>query len=128
MPAKIRNQWPCVIVITIKYDFPCLVIHTQSGWNTFEKSEERTLLNINARQTWRRFIYAWMSHVNVPKDGRFLLMPYQTKYAKLSNNCVLMGKGDHLELWDEATLQAYMKAKKLGPRVSLVYDASLSVN
>ena len=40
-------------------------------------------------------------------QGRITLSPDHRSYARLSKECVVIGKFDHLEIWDAQTWEAY---------------------
>ena len=66
----------------------------------------------------RRIIGSAME-LEVDKAGRIGISALQREYAGLSKDCLVMGLGNFVEIWDEAAYVAYTEAteENFGPAV-----------
>lgn len=55
-----------------------------------------------------RLFYARAQAMELDRQGRVRIPPELAQLAGLSNEAVLMGVQDHLELWDRASWEAYV--------------------
>lgn len=49
----------------------------------------------------RRFTFAQAEQSDLDKQGRFVIPEFLSEYAKLNEKIVLVGAGDHFEIWSE---------------------------
>ena len=59
-----------------------------------------------------RLFYAQARRVEIDKQGRLRIPPELADWARLEKDAILLGVGDHMELWNAATWAGYMKEKK----------------
>jgi MraZ protein len=60
----------------------------------------------------RRFIFSSTSYVEVDEQGRFVIPKNLLDYAKLDKKAVIIGVGDHFEIWDSAGWESYQSNMK----------------
>ena len=106
MPAKYRDMLGEGFCVAIGYD-SCLFVYDSDQWDRY--SEELTALsftNSAVRFALRNII----SSAEMPepdKQGKILLPAYHREYAGLSKDVIIMGVGDHLEIWDKERWEEY---------------------
>jgi MraZ protein len=54
---------------------------------------------------FRRSLYI-SEDVEIDKAGRILILPEFREHAKLTKDCVVMGQGEYIEIWDK---EEYLK-------------------
>jgi MraZ protein len=70
-----------------------------------------------------RLLYAQSQSVELDGQGRFRVPPELLRLAGLGRECVLIGVGDHIELWDKARWQAYLENQQ--PRYDQLAESAL---
>jgi MraZ protein len=55
----------------------------------------------------RRMLFASTVYVEIDEQGRFVIPKTLQEYGKLSKKVVIVGVGDHFELWDESAWESY---------------------
>ncbi|MBR0137313.1 MAG: division/cell wall cluster transcriptional repressor MraZ [Erysipelotrichaceae bacterium] len=106
VPAKLRFDLGETIIIN-RYMDGCLAIYSQESWN--KKYEELMALNQNHADT-RAYVRAMTSkayELSYDAQGRILVPSTLIDLAKLDKNCVFIGAGDHVELWNEDAWNTY---------------------
>ncbi len=71
-----------------------------------------------------RLLYAQSQSVELDGQGRFRVPPELLRLAALGRECVLLGVGDHIELWDKRRWEAYLE--QLQPRYDQLAESALS--
>ncbi len=90
------------ITIT-KHPHGCLMIFPRSEW---EKFRERIAALPMSAQWWKRIFLGNAMDAEMDGTGRVLISPELRAAACLSKDAVLLGMGNHFELWDAATYAA----------------------
>src|SRR5262249_36406351 len=57
----------------------------------------------------RRLYFAQTAQITVDRGGRIVLPEWLTPVAVLHQDVMLLGVGDHFELWDTQRLQRYLE-------------------
>jgi MraZ protein len=81
----------------------------------FERLAERLAAASPAQRdvrAFRRLFYGQAQRVALDRQGRVRIPPELAQLARLEKDVVLLGVGDHLELWSAARWQAYMADKQ----------------
>jgi MraZ protein len=60
-----------------------------------------------------RLFYAKAQAVEIDRQGRIRIPPELAQLAGLTNEAVLLGVQDHLELWDKARWSAYVDERQV---------------
>jgi mraZ protein len=71
-----------------------------------------------------RLLYAQTQSVELDSQGRFRVPPELARHAELGRECVLVGVGDHIELWEKERWNAYLA--QLQPRYDQLAESALS--
>ena len=107
VPAKLRELFPeGEAVYLVRSLDHCINLYTESRWNSFEE-KIATLPETESRAV-RRFFYASMQDVEPDGQGRILLPVGLREYAGITKACIVLGCGDHAEIWDEESYLQYV--------------------
>lgn len=106
MPTRYREplQARCngQLMITIDIHERCLLLYPQPDWDVIEvKLDDMHGVNQQIRRV-QRLLLGHATEVEMDAHGRLLLPPPLRQFAGLDRQCVLVGQGKKLELWDEA--------------------------
>lgn len=83
-----------------KHPHGCLMVFPRPEWETFR--ERLAQLPMSA-QWWKRIFLGNAMDVDMDATGRVLISPELRAAAGLTKEAVLLGMGNHFELWDKAT-------------------------
>ena len=86
-----------------KHPHGCLMIFPRSEW---EKFRERIASLPMQAQWWKRIFLGNAMDAEMDSSGRVLVSPELRAAAGLHKDAVLLGMGNHFELWDAATYAA----------------------
>ena len=106
MPAKYRDLLGEGFCVAMGYD-ACLSVYDSEQWDRY--SEELTVLSYTNSDV-RYSIRTILSSAEMPepdKQGKILLPAYHREYAGLTKEVMIMGVGDHLEIWDRERWENY---------------------
>lgn len=108
-PAKIRGDLPGNSLFVTKALDRCLWLFAPDEWEKVRESIEgkASLFKQNSRLV-SRVLCAPAVEVEFDKSGRLLVPPSLREYAALSKDCVILGLGTYIELWDAAAYKQYM--------------------
>ncbi|MGH3022932.1 MAG: division/cell wall cluster transcriptional repressor MraZ [Gaiellaceae bacterium] len=105
LPARFRESLAGGVVVSRGID-SCLDVYTREGW---EGSVAARLADLDpfSRETrqMRRLVYSSGVEAELDKQGRVTLPAGLLRQASLGREVVVLGVGDHLEVWDRAAWQ-----------------------
>ena len=103
LPKKIRSELGGEKLILSRGFEGCIWGYSEPG---FEK-EARKQLEVSATEKrarmLRRYLFSGSEPAELDAQGRFIISDTLMKFAKLQNEVVLIGTGDHFEVWDSVT-------------------------
>jgi MraZ protein len=99
LPRRLREVWGEEAVLTRHKD-GCLRLYTTERW---QKIVEKELLNKTTQFSdndvaLRRSLSSTM--VEIDKQGRITINPFQREHAGLIKDCFLVGQFEYYEIWD----------------------------
>ncbi len=106
IPAKLREQLGESCIMTKSLD-NCLAIYT---YETFEAKATQLAAQSNGKASVRglkRSIFANANELEFDKQGRILVPASLRNYAFLKKEAVVIGAGDHVEIWSREHWDAY---------------------
>ena len=86
-----------------KHPDGCLMVFPRPEW---EKFRERIAQLPMSAQWWKRIFLGNAMDVEMDGTGRVLVPPELRAAVGISKDTVLLGMGNHFELWDKATYDA----------------------
>ena len=108
LPARFKEIFRGGIVLTRGYD-RCIVAYTPNQWAAFASQVASLSLNRAKNRRMRRMSFSAAYTLETDRQGRVLLPTSLRQYAQISEEVVIAGMGDFLEIWDkEAWVQESM--------------------
>ncbi len=99
MPAKFREQLGEAFYVTRKMNKNCLAVYSESEMekisemiNRFPDSEVSEI---------KTFLFSKTVYVTPDANGRVVLIPSILSYAQIERNVVIVGVGNHVEIWSD---------------------------
>ena len=83
-----------------KHPDGCLLLFPRPEWLQFR---ERVAQLPTSAQWWKRIFLGNAMDVDMDATGRVLISPELREAAGISKDTMLLGMGNHFELWDKAT-------------------------
>ena len=106
MPTRHRDVLTATAAgqITItKHPHGCLMVFPRPEWDLFR---DRIADLPMAAQWWKRIFLGNAMDVELDSTGRILISPELRQGAGITKDTVLLGMGNHFELWDKVTYDA----------------------
>lgn len=104
-----------------KHPHGCIMIFPRSEW---EKFRERIASLPMQAQWWKRIFLGNAMDVDMDATGRVLVSPELRSAAGISKDTVLLGMGNHFELWDAPTYAAQEAEQMKGDMPDVFRDFS----
>ena len=86
-----------------KHPHGCLMVFPRPEW---EKFRERIAQLPMSAQWWKRIFLGNAMDVDMDGTGRVLVSPELRQAAGLTRDVMLLGMGQHFDLWDKTTYEA----------------------
>ena len=112
LPKKMRELLKGTSFVLTKGFDSCLAGYDKSDWEQRAQSLLAVSLLDKELIEKRRFLFSSTVYVEIDDQGRFVLPKNLLQYAGLSNKVLIVGVGDHFEIWDGAKWDRYMKTVK----------------
>ena len=110
IPSKIRYELGESFIVTRGLD-GCLFIYKKETFeNLINKYQE--LPNIKDARNFMRFTMSGANTLEFDKQGRINISTPLIKYAGLKKDCVVIGVGDRLEIWDADRWNSFVSANE----------------
>lgn len=110
IPKKIReNLKGNTFILTKGFDI-CLAGYDQEDWQ--HRSEELMTVSLLDREhiEKRRVLFSGANEIEIDDQGRLVIPKSLAHYMGLnSSKVVVVGVGDHFEIWDHDKWQSYIK-------------------
>lgn len=108
LPKKIREVLAGQrMVITIGFE-ECIFGFAEGNWYEVTKSElTRPLFSDKEGRDLRRNMCSSAEAVDLDAQGRFIIPELMVNYAKIKDNLVIIGAGDHFEIWSKSKWEEY---------------------
>ncbi len=101
LPAKIRASLEGdSAIITTGFD-QCLYGFSPTDWEKIALVELSKPLSTAEGRAVRRAIFAAAEEITIDGQGRFVLSETLRKYAGIISEILVIGAGDHFEIWDK---------------------------
>ncbi len=112
LPKKIRELLKGnIFILTKGFNF-CLAGYDKEGWE--EKAKELLEASLLEEENLpkRRFIFSSTVYLEIDDQGRFIIPKNMLNYSGLRDGAVIVGVGDHFEIWKPETWEKYQKENK----------------
>ena len=100
IPSKFRYELGSKFIVTRGIE-KCLFVYSVDEWNKIiEKLNTLPFTNKDAR-TFMRMFLSGATECELDNNGRVQITGPLMNYASLNKECVVIGVGDRLEIWDQ---------------------------
>ncbi len=103
IPAKFRESLGENFYITRKMNKPCLAVYSEDEMarlsNRLEEHPDSVVSDI------KEVFFSKCIYVTPDSNGRVVLIPALLQYAGINKNAVIVGAGNHLQIWAEDAWQ-----------------------
>ena len=106
IPFKMRSQCGEMVYVTRGND-GCLAMYTQEGWEEYYKELQALPQKKKDVRIYVRLITSRVRDCPFDKLGRINIPQTLRDEANLKKECVVIGVGDHVEIWDEEKWNEY---------------------
>jgi MraZ protein len=109
LPRKIRASITGDEVVLAKGTENCINGFDKATWEEAGKQYLAIPLYEEKGRQIRRQMFAGAQVVSIDVQGRVVLPNVLMKWAKIKAEMVVIGAGDHFEIWDSKSWQAYLE-------------------
>ncbi|MGN1097319.1 MAG: division/cell wall cluster transcriptional repressor MraZ [Clostridia bacterium] len=100
LPAKYREELGEGFYVTKGYD-GCLSVYDKKQWAKFSGEIKSLPVPRRAARFSQRTFLSGADKPVPDKQGKILISLSHREYAKLTKEVVIVGVGDHIEIWDQ---------------------------
>jgi len=111
LPAKFRDQLAGGVVVTRGQEHSLFVFPREVFAGLTDQMSEAPLSSKGARE-YMRVLLSGASDEVPDRQGRITLPATLRSYAGLTKECVVIGMGVRLEIWDAAAWEQYLSEKE----------------
>lgn len=115
LPTKIYSLLTSRQVVLSKGFDRCIVGYEVKAWEQSVESYLHMPTKDAEARRLRRFVFANATIVSYDKQGRVVIPPFLAEYGGLSKDIVIVGLGDHFEMWDKSRWE--QESKQLNKRI-----------
>lgn len=109
LPKNLRDQVPGDKVILSKGFEKCIFGYAREDWEEEVFKQADTPISDARARRLKRYMFSGAAEVNLDGQGRFVIPAHLREYADIQSSLVLIGTGDHFEIWDESLWKAHLK-------------------
>ena len=107
LPAKIRKQiGGKEIVLTRGFD-GCVSGYGKKEWQKSANKQLEIPITEERGRNIRRYLFSRATIIKYDQQGRTVIPQPLVNYARLENKIVIVGAGDHFEIWNKNKWQKY---------------------
>lgn len=107
VPAKLRSLLGEEFVISRGME-NTISLYTLEKWEQLNTKLSKLSVTKKSHRLLTRFFLSGASELSHDKMGRILIPKSLKEFAKLEKECIFIGVGDHIELWNKQAWEAYM--------------------
>ncbi len=107
LPAKFRDDLAGGLVITRGQD-RCLYVFPDSEFARLYEGIRQAPVTSKSARDYQRMFLSGASRETPDKQGRVTVPPPLRDYAGLTRDCVVIGAGARLEVWDRVAWESYL--------------------
>jgi MraZ protein len=109
LPRKIRQELGEEQIILARGFDICIFGFDRESWEREAAKQLEAPVTDEKARAIRRYMFAGAEKVGVDKLGRILVPALLKEYANVRDAVMVIGAGDHFELWDKAHWEEYKK-------------------
>jgi MraZ protein len=105
IPAKFRGRFKEGAVVT-RWIGECLAVFPSDQWDELNADILKRPRTDPAVARFRHFVLAGAHEADPDGQGRVVIPAHLREYASLGNEAVVIGNGEHLEVWEPGRWRA----------------------
>lgn len=108
LPKKIREELGGQrVVLTVGFE-ECVFGFTEKAWEEATRQElSRPLFSDAQGRDLRRKMFSEAQLIELDSQGRFILPDRMVAMGKIEKEVLVIGAGDHFEIWDKVKWEKY---------------------
>jgi len=110
LPRKIRQELDTYEVVVSQGFDQCIFGYDKKQWEDEAGKQLTVSVTDEKARKLRRYMFAAAEKVEVDKLGRIVLPAHLKEYGKIKGEVMVIGAGDHFEIWDTKAWEAYKKS------------------
>lgn len=119
VPSKLRETLGDSFVLAKSMD-RCIAVYSLEMWQRYV-DKLAAIPEMKARSI-RRFVFSTAVDATVDSQGRVVLSQALREYAGLEKEVVIIGAGDHAEIWDSKVWQNYMGEANVDSMIDILTE------
>lgn len=112
LPKKIRELIKGNIFILTKGFDLCLAGYDKEDWENRTKELLQVSLLDKENLEKRRFLFSSAVYLEIDEQGRFVIPRNMMSFMNLTDKALIIGVGDHFEIWEQSQWEKYSKENK----------------
>lgn len=109
IPKKIRQELESAHIVLSKGFESCVFAFDIREWERQAEQQLESPVTDKEGRNVRRYLFSGAEKVEIDKLGRILVPALLKEYANINGEVVIVGAGDHFELWNKSDWIAYTK-------------------
>lgn len=109
IPSKYRELLGTNFIITRGIEH-CIYVYPESTFKSIVTKLESLPFTKKDARAFTRFFMSGAASIELDKQGRMNIPTPLKSYANLTKNCVIIGTGDRLEIWDENSFNEFISS------------------
>lgn len=112
LPKKLRELLKGnIFILTKGFDF-CLAGYDKEDWEA--RASELLTVSLLEQDNLekRRFLFSSAVYLEIDDQGRFVIPRNLLNYVALNEKILIVGVGDHFEIWQQNKWEKYVKGTK----------------
>lgn len=108
LPKRLRDLLKGNVFVLTKGFDSCLAGYDKEDWEKRAQSLLEVSLLEKENLEKRRFLFASTVYLEIDDQGRFVVPKHLLQHVGLSDKMVIVGVGDHFEIWTQSNWQQYL--------------------
>jgi len=108
LPSKIRSAIAGSEIVLAKGFEACILGYQKEAWEEMSKTELQKPLSEEEARKIRRQLFPGATLLEIDIQGRIVVPQNLLNYAEIKNGAVVLGVGDHFEVWEQKKWQEYL--------------------
>lgn len=107
LPSKIRGEIDVQEIVLARGFEACILAYQKSTWEEMSKVELAKPVSEEEARKIRRQLFSGAILIEIDQQGRIVMPKNLLDHAKIKTTVIVIGAGDHFEIWEESSWQKY---------------------
>ncbi len=109
LPKNLRDEVRGNQIIITKGFEDCILGYAKDDWEAEAYKHLETSISDAPSRHLKQYLYSGASEAALDDQGRFVIPGNLTDYAGIENEIVVIGAGDHFEIWDPEKWEEHLE-------------------